>query len=58
MDKIDMSPSAVTMRIEKLSQLRELCLVLKQAGKKAGLHNKNELDTPLSNLRKVNDRMV
>lgn len=39
MDKIDMSPSAVTMRIEKLSQLRELCLVLKQAGKKAGLHN-------------------
>ena len=53
-----MSPGAVTMRIEKLSQLRELCLVLKQAGKKAGLHNKNELDTPLSNLRKVNDRMV
>ena len=39
MDKIDMSPSAVTMRIEKLSQLRELCLVLKQAGKKAGLHS-------------------
>ncbi|MBK6607107.1 MAG: hypothetical protein IPO06_19775 [Leptospiraceae bacterium] len=42
MDKIDMSPSAVTMRIEKLSQLRELCLVLKQAGKKAGLHSDKE----------------
>ncbi len=37
-----MSPSAVTMRIEKLSQLRELCLVLKQAGKKAGLHSDKE----------------
>ncbi len=34
-----MSPNAVTMRIEKLSQLRELCLLLSQAGKKAGLHN-------------------
>ena len=46
MDKIDMSPSAVTMRIEKLSQLRELCLVLKQAGKKAGLHNEKETGIP------------
>lgn len=39
MDKTDMSPNAVTMRIEKLSQLRELCLTLKQAGQKAGLHD-------------------
>ncbi len=34
-----MSPNAVTMRLEKLSQLRELCMELKQAGQKAGLHN-------------------
>lgn len=39
MDETDMRPNAVTMRIEKLSQLRELCLILKQAGKKAGLHD-------------------
>ena len=39
MNKTDMSPNAVTMRIEKLSQLRELCLLLKQAGQKAGLHS-------------------
>lgn len=39
MNKVDMSPNAITMRLEKLSQLRELCLSLKQAGQKAGLHN-------------------
>ncbi len=40
MSKIDMSPIAVTMRLERLSQMRELGLLLKQAGQKAGLHNK------------------
>jgi len=39
MSKIDMSPSAVTMRLVRLSQMRELSLLLKQAGQKAGLHN-------------------
>lgn len=53
-----MSPRAVTLRIEKLSQLRELCLVLKQAGKKAGLHNEKAPDNLEINLVKVNDRMV
>ncbi len=49
MSKIDMSISAVTMRLERLSQMRELGLLLKQAGQKAGLHNKlnhNEFDSP------------
>ena len=39
MNKIDMSPTAITMRLERLSQMRELGILLKQAGKKAGLHN-------------------
>jgi hypothetical protein len=43
MNKIDMSPKAITMRLEKLSQLRELCLELKKAGIKAGL-------SPIKNL--------
>jgi hypothetical protein len=42
MSKVDMSPTAVTRRLEKLSQLRELCVFLKQAGKKAGLHSNKE----------------
>jgi hypothetical protein len=49
MSKIDMSPTAITMRLERLSQMRELGLLLKQAGQKAGLHNKlnhKELDSP------------
>ena len=49
MSKIDMSPTAITMRLERLSQMRELGLLLKQAGKKAGLHNKSihkEFDPP------------
>ena len=39
MSKIDMSPTAITMRLERLSQMRELGILLKQAGQKAGLHN-------------------
>ena len=35
-----MSPTAITMRLERLSQMRELGILLKQAGQKAGLHNK------------------
>lgn len=37
-----MSPNAITMRIEKLSQLRELCLFLKKAGENAGLHTSHK----------------
>lgn len=36
---MDMSPEAITRRLERLSQMRELGLLLKQAGKKAGLHS-------------------
>jgi hypothetical protein len=50
MSKVDMSPTAITMRLERLSQMRELGLLLKQAGKKAGLQSsttkdKNPLDS-------------
>jgi hypothetical protein len=45
MNKIDMSPNAVTMRIEKLSQLRELCLELKKAGEKAGLSQQQKVES-------------
>jgi hypothetical protein len=41
MNKVDMSKEAVTNRLIRLSELRELCISLKLAGKKAGLHNKN-----------------
>jgi len=38
--KIDMSPEAIAMRLEKVSQLRDLCISLKKAGSKAGLQIK------------------
>ncbi len=41
MNKIDMSSKAIDLRIRRLSQLRKLCISLKLAGKKAGLHNVN-----------------
>ncbi|MCB1159787.1 MAG: hypothetical protein KDK45_19965 [Leptospiraceae bacterium] len=41
-EEIDMSSEAITLRIEKMSQLRDLSLALKKAGKDAGLHNKDE----------------
>ena len=57
MSKIDMSPTAITMRLERLSQMRELGLLLKQAGQKAGLHNKSihkEFDPPTFKLKDSN----
>ena len=36
-----MSPQAINQRLKRLSQMRELGLLLKQAGKKAGLHNQS-----------------
>ncbi len=39
MKEVDMSAEAVTFRLKKVSQLRELCFLLKQARQKAGLHN-------------------
>jgi len=36
-----MSPQAINQRLERLSQMRDLGLLLKQAGKKAGLHNQS-----------------
>ncbi len=41
MSKVTMSPTAITMQLERLSQMRELGLLLKQAGKKEGLHNQS-----------------
>jgi hypothetical protein len=38
MSNPDMSPDAITRRLQRLTQLRELCIHLKQAGQKAGLH--------------------
>lgn len=34
---VDMSPKAVTVRLQRLSQLRNLCLSLAAAGRRAGL---------------------
>ncbi len=34
---VDMSPKAVTARLQRLSQLRNLCLSLAAAGRRAGL---------------------
>lgn len=34
---VDMSPKAVTVRLQRLSQLRALCLSLGAAGRRAGL---------------------
>ena len=34
---VDMSPKAVTVRLRRLSQLRDLCLSLGAAGRRAGL---------------------
>ena len=41
MSKVTMSPTAITMRLERLSQIRKLGLLLKQTGKKAKLHNQS-----------------
>lgn len=35
--QVDMSPQAVTVRLQRLSQLRVLCLSLAAAGRRAGL---------------------
>ena len=35
--KVDMSAQAVTVRLQRLSQLRALCLSLAAAGRRAGL---------------------
>ena len=51
--KIDMSPEALGKRLEKVSQLRDLCLSLKKAGRLAGLYSekisKNKDDIVKSN---------
>ncbi len=36
--KPDMSPEAITARLQRVEELRRLCLSLGEAGKKAGLH--------------------
>ena len=41
MSKVTMSPTAITMRLERLSQIRKLGLLLIQAGKKVKLHNQS-----------------
>lgn len=41
---VDMSPGAITYRIKKLSQLRELCMSLKIAGENNKLNVNKELD--------------
>ena len=51
MSKVNMSPQAITQRLKRLSQMRELGLLLKQAGKKSGLLNQSinsntKIDSP------------
>ena len=38
-DKVDMSPEAIALRLQKMSELRELLLALKRIGQEANLHN-------------------
>ena len=42
MNKIDMSSDGIDLRLRRLSELRELCLSLKWAGKKEGLNSKQK----------------
>ena len=36
----DLSPKAITVRLQRMSQLRALCLSLAEAGRRAGLHDR------------------
>ncbi|MDE0221450.1 MAG: hypothetical protein OXJ90_19430 [Spirochaetaceae bacterium] len=40
----DLSSSAVTARLKRMSQLRALCLSLAEAGRRAGLHERSTAD--------------
>jgi hypothetical protein len=40
----DMSSKAVTARLQRMSQLRALCLSLAEAGRRAGLHDQSTAD--------------
>jgi hypothetical protein len=44
--KTDMSPAAVTLRIRRVSQLRNLCLRLAKAGAEARRNGQLEAITP------------
>ena len=44
--KVDMSAQAVTVRLQRLSQLRALCLSLAAAGRRAGLAPPHAGSTP------------
>ena len=44
--KVDMSAHAVTVRLQRLSQLRALCLSLAAAGRRAGLARDPAGSTP------------
>jgi hypothetical protein len=52
--EVDMSSEAITQRLKRLSELRDLCMSLKLAGKKAGLHSdgvtKHEDDNTVDDL--------
>jgi hypothetical protein len=54
MSKVTMSPTAITMQLERLSQIRKLGLLLKHTGKKVKLHNQsinsNTYNNPPNNL--------
>jgi hypothetical protein len=44
-----MSPTAITMQLELLSQIRKLVLLLRQIGKKVGLHYQSINSTTYNN---------
>lgn len=41
--KVDMSSEAITRRLQRLSELRDLCMSLKLAGKQAGLQAEKDV---------------
>lgn len=55
MNKIDMSSDGIDLRLRRLSELRELCLSLKLAGKKAGLNSKekNQIQNSSESIEKI-----
>jgi hypothetical protein len=53
MSNPDMSPDAITRRLQRLNQLRELCIHLKQAGQKAGLHKSVVQNEPVAQIEMI-----
>ena len=54
--KIDMSPAAVTLRIRRVSQLRDLCLRLAKAGEEARKKKESEAAVTPSTSKASSDR--